>query len=482
MSEISGASTNLRADTAAFIELVKARGDFFGASEETVVTRAPGRLDVMGGIADYSGSLVLELPISAGTHVAFQRDDEELLRIVSFSNDPHSTVRLFEMRTSELSSQGFVLDYAAARAMFERDPERRWAAYVVGAFLVLIRERGLVLNGGAGILISSTVPEGKGVSSSAALEVAVMRALSAAYGIDLTGTETAFLCQKVENLVAGAPCGVMDQMTAACGEADRLLKLLCQPGELNGSIRIPDDIRVWGIDSGIRHAVSGADYGTVRTAAFMGYRMLAEHAGLPSRSTAVEGQVEIDDPRWNGYLANVNVDAFRKSFWSVLPRDISGREFIERYKGTTDLVTTIRSEVSYPVFEAARHPIEEHARVTRFASILEDWRGPADAVELGQMMYESHASYSACGLGTSGTDDLVEAVKAVGPDEGLFGAKITGGGSGGTVAVLGLRSAEVLIREIAEEYAARTGRDAVIISGSSPGAMRFGALRVRKSD
>jgi L-arabinokinase len=61
----------------------------------------------------------------------------------------------------------------------------------------------------------------------------------------------------------------MDQMTSACGEAERLLAILCQPGELKGTVEIPDDLALWGIDSGIRHSIGGADYGTVRTAAFM---------------------------------------------------------------------------------------------------------------------------------------------------------------------------------------------------------------------
>src|SRR5437588_3773446 len=74
----------------------------------------------------------------------------------------------------------------------------------------------------------SAVPEGKGVSSSAALEVATMQALAAAYELNIAAEDLALLCQKVENLVVGAPCGVMDQMSVTCAEANRLLELLCQ--------------------------------------------------------------------------------------------------------------------------------------------------------------------------------------------------------------------------------------------------------------
>jgi L-arabinokinase len=96
-------------------------------------------------------------------------------------------------------------------------------------------------------------------------------------------------------------------------------------------------------------------------------------------------------------------------------------------------------------------------------------------------MYETHKSYSDCGLGSSGTDRLVELVRELGPERGLFGAKITGGGSGGTVAVLGLASAAAAVREVAERYQRETGRAAQIFSGSSPGAAAFGVRRLEQT-
>ena len=126
-----------------------------------------------------------------------------------------------------------------------------------------------------------------------------MQAVAAAYGISIDPREMAILCQKVENLVVGAPCGVMDQMTAACGQAGRLLALLCQPAELREPVELPPEVELWGLDSGVRHSVSGADYGSVRVGAFMGYRMIAETGrACRSRSAAtLGGPVRIDDPR-----------------------------------------------------------------------------------------------------------------------------------------------------------------------------------------
>jgi galactokinase len=479
-------STHILHDTAAFIgslgrlsaRLSLGEEDFFSRERELIVTRAPGRLDLMGGIADYSGSLVLELPIASATHVALQRSGDRLLKIISLSSDSSQQPRAFEMPLDDFTREGEPVEYEGARERFRGDAIHHWAAYVAGAYLVLMRERGASFHEGARILISSNVPEGKGVSSSASLEVAAMQAVGVAYGIEMPAQELALLCQRVENLVAGAPCGVMDQMTSACGEADKLLRLLCQPWELKDSVKLPEDLEVWGVDSGIRHAIGGADYGTVRTAAFMGYRMIAEAAGLTFRD--VDGHVEIDDIRWRGYLANVTTREFEKLFAHRLPERMRGDEFLNEYGGITDTVTSVAPERSYPVLAATRHPIYEHARVRKFAAALETWAGPSKAEMLGELMYLSHKSYSACGLGSSGTDEIVELVRERGAARGLYGAKITGGGSGGTVAVLARRGAGDSIREVAERYGARTGRQATLITGSSPGAARFGHLRLLK--
>jgi L-arabinokinase len=474
------------ADTERFIGLLDGLGEsrsrvprgFFETSREVFVSRAPGRLDLMGGIGDYSGSLVLQLPTHAATHAALQLRDDRAVSVVSLPGDAGSEPRLFEMSLEEFLERGRPIDYAVAAQYFRREPSRSWAAYVAGAFLVLARERGYTFERGARLLISSDVPEGKGVSSSAALEVAAMQAITAAYGIEIEPRELAFLCQKVENLVACAPCGVMDQMTSARGERGELLALLCQPGEVKGTIPLPAGLSVWGVDSGLRHSVGGADYGTVRTAAFMGYRMIAESAGLPCRAAETEGHVRIEDARWGGYLANVTPAEFEEAYESRLPAQMSGAEFLRKYGGITDAVTSVSAERTYPVRQATRHPVFEHARVKRFAEILQGRPDAGRAEELGGLMYESHASYTACGLGSEGTDEIVRLVREAGAASGLYGAKITGGGSGGTVAVLGRAKARASVYAVAQEYARLTGREPLVIEGSSPGAARFGYLKL----
>ena len=455
----------------------------FQPQPELVVTRAPGRLDVMGGIADYSGSMVLELPIREATFVALQRDPDLQLQVVSLSVDTTEEAA-FEMPLTDFLSAGEPVDYEIARAYFNGDPQRHWAAYVAGVFLVLMRERDIRFSQGARILISSSVSAGKGVSSSAALEVAVMQAVAAAFGVELQPRDVALLCQKVENLVVGAPCGIMDQMTSVCGEANRLLALLCQPAELREMIAIPEEMAFWGVDSGIRHSVAGADYGSVRAGAFMGYRIIADLAGLKINEVPLEQRCEVDDPRWGGHLANISPSEFEESYVHQLPERLSGAEFLARYKGTTDPITRIDPERSYAVRVPTSHPIYEHHRVRRFAELLCRGVRPLQTQsaseqrleQLGELMYQSHESYSACGLNSEGTDLLVNLVREAGPEAGLYGAKITGGGSGGTVAVLGTRTAGPTIEMVCEKYARETNHRPYVFAGSSPGSAAFGHL------
>ncbi len=465
-------------DLERFLGALNQRAAFFRRTAPLIVARAPGRLDLMGGIADYSGALVLQLPLACATFVAAQPDEAPVLTILSdeaaaAGDEPFVTLPLAALLPDPPP------DYDAARARFAADPRTAWAAYVAGAAVVLLRERGMRLTNGLRLFVHSEVPAGKGVSSSAALEVAAMAAMLAAGDwcgeppSPTDGRTLAILCQTVENRVVGAPCGVMDQMTAACGEAGRLLALRCQPAELEPPVALPPELEVWGIDSGIRHAVGGADYASVRVGAFMGYRIIQDEL---SRSPPAP-------PPFGGYLANIPPSLWEARFRARVPERMDGAAFLARYGGTTDTATTVDPARVYAVRQPTAHPIYENHRVELFRALF----GVADDTTvhcslpvalLGELMFQSHASYSACGLGSDGTDRLVELVREAGPASGLHGAKITGGGSGGTVAVLGRRGAGEAVMRIAAQYAAETGRAAAVLGGSSPGAAQLGVLRL----
>jgi L-arabinokinase len=436
------------ADLAAFTTMLR-ECRLFEPSSCVSVSRAPGRLDVMGGIADYSGSLVLQRPIAEGTWAAAQRLDRPALEIVS-TGRPACVMPL-----DSLAPGGAPVTYDAARQTFANGPYR-WAAYVAGVLLVLARERGLGLTG-VRIVVASQVPEGKGVSSSAAVETATMSAVAAAFGLALDPRDLALLCQKAENLVAGAPCGVMDQMTCVFGEAHALLALLCQPAELQAPVPIPDDLAFWGIDSGERHAVGGSDYGAVRAGAFMGLRILAAH---------LEASEDC--------LANIAADRFERDLAGLLPEEIAGEDFLDRYGSTADTVTPIERGRRYRVRAATAHPVHERRRVEAFRDLLLKPPDDAGRRRLGELMNESHASYGRCGLGSEGTDRLAALVGGEAAGAGLYGARITGGGSGGTVAVLGRRDAGAAVARVAAAYEQQTGYRPHVFAGSSPGVAGFG--------
>ena len=441
-------------DVEMFLTTLRA-GKFLESGSSVVVTRSPGRLDVMGGIADYSGSLVLQYPIAEATFAAIQPIDEPIIEVTSIGRKPYT------MPLRSLVPAGEPLSYEDARNCFAQNEEDHWASYVIGVFVVLLRERRVSFSRGSRIVISSTVPEGKGVGSSAALETAAMQAVASAFQIGIEPHAMALLCQKAENLVAGSPCGVMDQMTCMCGEKDALLALLCQPAELQTPVRVPEDMSLWGIDSGERHAVSGSDYVSVRIGAFMGYRIIA--------GTSMQ---------WNGYLADISPEEFERAHVSRLPDEMSGAEFLSRYSLTTDTVTRVDPARVYKIRQPTAHPVFEHDRVKRFRCLLAEPSSEERGQQLGALMYESHASYSACGLGSDGTDLIVRLVREEGPANGLYGARITGGGSGGTVAILGRSDAHQAIERVAERYREVTSYHPYIFQGSSSGVAGFGSRAV----
>ncbi|KAH7524241.1 hypothetical protein FEM48_Zijuj06G0098400 [Ziziphus jujuba var. spinosa] len=521
----------------------KAAAGLFNWKEDIFVTRAPGRLDVMGGIADYSGSLVLQMPIREACHVAIQRNHPSkhrlwkqvqarqhakgqgptpVLQIVSYGSELSNRGPTFDMDLSDFMDGDKPLSYEKAKRYFAQDPSQKWAAYVAGAILVLMTELDVRFEDSISMLVCSTVPEGKGVSSSASVEVASMSAIAAAHEmvmdyaayrtflveLTISPRDLALLCQKVENHIVGAPCGVMDQMASACGEADKLLAMVCQPAEVLGLVEIPEHIRFWGIDSGIRHSVGGADYGSVRVGAFMGRKMIKSVASsalsrlLPSANglNSYPSGLSPDELQDEGvdllkaeasldYLCNLSPHRYDARYAKLLPESILGETFLENYVDHNDAVTVIDPKRNYGVTASARHPIYENFRVKAFKALLTSASSDEQLTSLGELLYQCHYSYGACGLGSDGTDRLVQLVqekqhgKSSKHDDGtLYGAKITGGGSGGTVCVIGrncLQSSQQIL-EIQQRYKGATGYLPYVFEGSSPGAGKFGYLRIRR--
>lgn len=450
---------------------LRTEGRVFRADRSIFVARAPGRLDLMGGNVDYTGGMVFESTLCEATWAAVQlRDDDSIVLI-----NPQMRERGWEdnvtFRVAALT------DEEAVRRLVNSDPRIPWTAYVLGTFYWLKRQQAI---SGATVYIASDLPMNKGVSSSAAVEVAVMKAASMAYGRPLKGIELAESCQWTENVIAQSPCGVMDQATIVLGDEDFLLPLLCQPCCPYSPVRLPELIECRAIDSGVSHSVSGMECEIARAAAFMGYKAICDWENLSVVRDDTGRIPRWKDARWNGYLSNVPPSLFRSRFENRLPETLSGADYLAAGRTHADVFTPVRPEAVYPVRAAARYAVEENQRIRLFielASNIDLARNAAaeSAFELmGELMYQSHYAYTDCGLGCRQTDYLVDLVRAEGAASGLYGAKITGGGAGGTVAVLCRKGSSEAFARVVERYVAYSGITPYMFEGSSPGADRYG--------
>jgi galactokinase len=363
-----------------------------GSASAGTVGHAPGRLDLLGGVADYSGALVLEVPTHLVTTVLAEPADAFTVGPVHLSVDETATLAR--------------LPYADLRDALA--PLPRWTHYVVGVALVLIRH-GVIEPPRAHLSVSSDVPQSVGVSSSAALEVATARALGAG-GID--PLRLASLCQEAENHVVGAPCGIMDQVVVAMGRAGAVLPILCRPASVRPRSPLPEETDVVGRPTGAAHDVSGVPYRRARAAAFMGKRIVED---LASR-------------QWPW------VSALPAAAVAELPEMLDGATFLDRWGDTDDAVTAVDPAETYPVRAATSFGLEEHRRAEEALAALE-W---GDVKALGPLMAASHAGYDAMGLGHPAATAIVAELL---DRPRVLGARSSGGGSGGTVVVLCERGA-----------------------------------------
>ncbi len=453
--------------------LAKADNDASGLASffttgEIWATRVPARLDVIGGIADYSGSNVCESVLGRGVLMGLQARTDSTLRIRTM----HTGLKALPVETrlplDYFRTGSELADYSVIRELCQANPLADWSAYIVGSIFTLLKEEKVDLSYGFNLLLMSAVPMNVGIGSSAAVEIGTLACLNSYLGLKLSPSRIAQLGQMAENHVVGAPCGIMDQTAISCGRQGCLTHILCRPGEVKGEVEIPKGTGFVGINSMVRHSVAGNPYKDTRIGAFMGRKIINElrtRAGLP----------EIR------YLTELTPEEFLETYESQLPAEMLGSEFLKVHGSHEDPVTTISPDATYRIAGPTRHPVEENQRVLTFMAALEAANaGDASGLILaGQCMFGAHDSYkNNCNLSTEEVDFLVDSVRDRGTKCGLYGAKITGGGTGGTVAVFGeLDALEKLIPEIATEYSRRIGKMPDIFEGTSPGVVEFGERR-----
>jgi galactokinase len=314
---------------------------------ELVEAYAPGRVNLIGDHTDTTGGLVLPMAIDLGTTIVARRGHG---RVVLASGDEEGIAEV-------------ELDVADPATI-----EPRWARYVAGVVAELRPSEGFVGE------VRSSLPVGRGLSSSAALEACVALALlgpAAAASADRRAL--AQTCQRAEQPASGVPCGVMDQLASLCGVAGHALLIDCTTLDIT-PVEVPPGVDVVVVESGVQRELSASGYAQRRR------ELDAVEAVIgPLRGATLGDHDRLDD------------DDLRRR---------------------------------------ARHVVTENARVRAFAVALL----AEDLAAAGELMAESHASLRddfACSL--PAVDELVAQLSST---RGVHGARMTGGGWGGCVVAL----------------------------------------------
>lgn len=365
------------------IDLIRARcTERFGAPE--VVARAPGRVNLIGEHTDYNDGLVFPAAIDRAVVVAARRAGDE--------------VRLWSQTFDEADA------FALGAGM---DGAPHWSRYVRGVVLAL-REAGHAI-GGFEAAVGGDVPDGVGLSSSAALEVAFVTALAGLFGLGMSPRDVALLAQRAEHLV-GVQCGIMDQFASALGARDAALLLDCR--DLNYRtvpLRLAEHGMLLAIvDSGVRRELVDSQFNARRAECREAAAAIGEQLGRPVASLR-----EVEPAQFEMVAAG-------------LPALLRAR---------------------------ARHVIGENVRLLEGVQALE----VGDLTRFGAMMDASHASLrDDYEVSVPPVDRLVALTRAL---PGVLGARMTGAGFGGCIVNLIEEGAVARLRdEVLPGYAEQTGR------------------------
>jgi galactokinase len=361
--------------------LVAAFDEKFGKGPRPKVSVAPGRSNLIGEHTDYNGGVVL--PVAVDRHVA-------VLFRAAEANAPHVDVFAEELNAAD--------KFDIRNIKRTTDPQLHWANYVRGTAKAL-QNRGVKLRGGQ-LYIVSDLPRGAGLSSSAALETAVGRALLTMAGAKMDARELAFACQEAEHRFAGVMCGIMDQTVVGRAKAGHALLLDCDTMDVRD---VPIALKGYSFavfDTGVRHKLAGSEYNKRRSE--------CEHAA---------------ELMGHGNLRGVTLSDLLKAGGKLTKNE----------------------------HKRVRHVITENLRVVGFAAALA--RGDID--ELGRLLLASHQSL-ACDYEVSCAelDEVVARLQAKNAKDGACpGARMTGGGFGGAVVALLKTSAYPAYAKALKPYA-----------------------------
>lgn len=467
------------------------------SQEDFHVGSSPGRMDVMGGFSDYSGSSALQYPTAERVLVLAakcQRDGNDKSP-ASINMASIQIPSLHHMSSLEIGSNAVVVQEAklATSHLFSsgryktadelqkllreqfpvKEMRDRWSHYLVGMLHSLAQHNPEISEEDSFTLVSiSDLPWNAGLASSAAVEVASAMAIGNLLRLSrdiLNPLAVAQICQKVENGVVGGQCGIMDQLAVTHVESGinpMLVGMRCRlpfPTTATYSVPLPNGLSAVAIDSNVKRSTVSGQYQRVRDAATIGKQVLERCLDQSINYLCDIPPSQLD--RHKGKLPfSVSVEEANK----ILSRN--------SYPKGEDS----REEVHYPVLAATTFPIEENYRVLHFESILRAMNLRAvenpNLLLLGELMSQSHNGYVSCGLNHTFTDTLVQLLES---QAGVVGAKSSGGGGGGAVVALvkdEFFQRENSFAEVQDKYYAATGATCNLRHGSSGGAKYHGIL------
>jgi len=428
------------------------------------VARAPLPLDVLGGLADYSGALALHYPLGDFVCAAVQRRDDDQLVIerchqASSNGRPSSALPLAEITAA--TKEADIAALSEKLSVSGSSVDRVVAGVVHEVLRIDSKASGQL---GVTVAVGSTRDVDAGACGPMA--AAVLEALGAAIGVELDAPTAAMICQRVENLWLGVPVGVSIGAGAVMGEAGCVNGHQCDSNKPAGQIPVPEGVALIGLCSGVIHEKCVEKYKRARTATFMGRLLIdriVQHDGA--------GQL-----RWDGFLSRISVSDYVGRFRDRIPTKLKGQEFLDRFGETGDPLTQIEPSFAYKIRSRTEHHVYEHSRSRQFVEGLSRFARSRDRAvlgEIGELMYASHWSYGQrCGLGSIQTDSLVTLIRQFGEPAGVHGARISGRGCGGVVAVLldDSEGAMQAVRQACDAYHEKTGHIARVLYGSTSGS------------
>lgn len=436
---------------------------------------APGRISLFGGIADYAGAAAVGYTLEEHVCVVVQPQAQPVISLYWASHARGEGRAVVQVPLSGLVETNGEPNADGACGALLKDGKEVWRRALVGAYAELAREgRGQFEPKGVAMAAASTLSGLHDAGEDAAFAAAAVSALAAAFGLDPDASEQARLCQRVLNQWLGLPIGIGDAETVVSGRANHLMQIHRHSKGGTRAVRLPGGIKLIGLDCGVLADDAVARYAHARTSAFMGcelIRRIIEHGG---------GR-KVD---WEGLLSKVPLADYIEKFRDRIPTKMKGADFLNRFGETSDALTRIDPSEVYKVRSRTEHPIYEHERALRFPVILETVSGePAQEtlVELRELMFASHWSYGQrCGLGNVQADLLVGLIRKQSMDSGIIGAKITGRGCGGLVAVLMREGAgaDSVLEQAVDLYESKTGFTVTSLRSCGDGAFIRGVQRL----